>query len=984
MNQHHLKIFISSTFLDMNQEREELLKKVFVKFKKLAKQRGVEVTEIELRTGVTNATGHVAKVCLELVDKCVDSPIFFIGILGESYGWDGWYALENKQTLNKKHRDIVQKYADRSVTELEIRYAIKDKNHNQAFFYVTKPTANEDKRLVSLKNELQEYSKERKNLMFDYYVKDEGFSEKVYYDLEKALNEVYPLKKKESEIEKLRAPHNAFAMSRYKGYVKSKKNEEILNQFLLPSNSQNRLLLYGESGYGKSALITNYFSAFKKKHKEYFIIEHYIGGAGELSNDFYQMLRRVMLEIKEEFNLSDDVPTDNETILNEFTEWLHKVKRKTIIVFDGYTQIEDEVKGRFLEFYLANSYDNVKLIVTAIDSNYKIENKQQINKLTIDEKKDFIKTYLDIYGKHLSYDVNKLINHSQVDNTLFLRTLLEEIRLLGQFETVGEDIANYLKSKDVKELFVKIFARYERDYDTNLVKEIISLIHISRDGLNENNLLEMIEQHKRVDRYEFYPILLVLEEHLIDRNGLYTFSHDYIKEAVEEKYVWSDEVKNDYRRKLINYFENQDIDLQRVRELPFQLIECRDQNGLYRSFMDIDFFVRVQEMDEYELLKYIQFIDKSKKYDIVGDITEKLMLKKKSNAEDARIINTIAGFFDLLYVNQYEALLLYEKALVLYSKIKGNNHQYVAICHNNVASIYDAMGKHKKAHMHYRMALKINKDNLEYLPEFYNNLAGNYHQKARYKKALKYYQKSLKIRKKEKNVNYLSLAILYNNMAELYSELGEYQTALKFHLKALSIRKKYLPKNYPNLAITYSHLALTYDALGKKNKALYLYKKSLDIDLEVYGETHPHTATAYENYGNFLYNRGELNKALQFLEKSLKITKRTLGSKHVETAISYNNLANIYHALGKYKKALDLYRKSLKIKIRVLGLKHNIVAESYNNLAIFYHEHNKYTKSQKYMKRAIKIWKMSFSIDHPHLINAYAGLEEIKLAIKNS
>ncbi len=32
-----------------------------------------------------------------------------------------------------------------------------------------------------------------------------------------------------------------------------------------------------------------------------FIIEHYIGGAGELSNDLHQMLRRIMLEIKEEF-----------------------------------------------------------------------------------------------------------------------------------------------------------------------------------------------------------------------------------------------------------------------------------------------------------------------------------------------------------------------------------------------------------------------------------------------------------------------------------------------------------------------------------------------------------------------------------------------------------------------------------------------------------------------------------------------------------
>ena len=81
----HLKIFISSTFRDMHPERQKLITDVFIKFKKLAKQRGVEVTEIELRTGVTDATGHIAKVCLEQVDRCADSPIFFLGILGDVY-----------------------------------------------------------------------------------------------------------------------------------------------------------------------------------------------------------------------------------------------------------------------------------------------------------------------------------------------------------------------------------------------------------------------------------------------------------------------------------------------------------------------------------------------------------------------------------------------------------------------------------------------------------------------------------------------------------------------------------------------------------------------------------------------------------------------------------------------------------------------------------------------------------------------------------
>ena len=96
----HLKIFFSSTFRDMHPERQKLITNVFVKFRKLAKQRGVEVTEIELRTGVTDATGHIAKVCLEQVDRCADSPIFFLGILGDNGTMEKYRTMIRQKDSN--------------------------------------------------------------------------------------------------------------------------------------------------------------------------------------------------------------------------------------------------------------------------------------------------------------------------------------------------------------------------------------------------------------------------------------------------------------------------------------------------------------------------------------------------------------------------------------------------------------------------------------------------------------------------------------------------------------------------------------------------------------------------------------------------------------------------------------------------------------------------------------------------------------------
>ena len=48
----NIRIFISSTFNDMQEERNELISKVFPLLRKMAKERQVVLTEIDLRWGI--------------------------------------------------------------------------------------------------------------------------------------------------------------------------------------------------------------------------------------------------------------------------------------------------------------------------------------------------------------------------------------------------------------------------------------------------------------------------------------------------------------------------------------------------------------------------------------------------------------------------------------------------------------------------------------------------------------------------------------------------------------------------------------------------------------------------------------------------------------------------------------------------------------------------------------------------------------------
>ena len=82
-----LRVFVSSTFRDMQDERDALQKFVFPQLRELCESRGIAFSDIDLRWGITEAQSvrnEVLQLCLAEIDE---SQPFFIGLLGERYGW---------------------------------------------------------------------------------------------------------------------------------------------------------------------------------------------------------------------------------------------------------------------------------------------------------------------------------------------------------------------------------------------------------------------------------------------------------------------------------------------------------------------------------------------------------------------------------------------------------------------------------------------------------------------------------------------------------------------------------------------------------------------------------------------------------------------------------------------------------------------------------------------------------------------------------
>jgi hypothetical protein len=82
-----IRVFLSSAFVDFQEERSLLVKQVFPNLRRRARSLGVEIVDVDLHWGVTaeqTERGETLPLCLAEIDRC--RP-YFISLLGERYGW---------------------------------------------------------------------------------------------------------------------------------------------------------------------------------------------------------------------------------------------------------------------------------------------------------------------------------------------------------------------------------------------------------------------------------------------------------------------------------------------------------------------------------------------------------------------------------------------------------------------------------------------------------------------------------------------------------------------------------------------------------------------------------------------------------------------------------------------------------------------------------------------------------------------------------
>lgn len=271
-----LRLFISSTFVDMNAERNALTR-IFPQISELCRQRGVEFVPIDLRWGITEddaKEGRVIETCLREIN---DSRPFFIGIIGNRYGW-----VPQKSDLGAFAEDLLQKYPwldkalelQMSITEMEMQHAVlmhmNDEGMNAAFYlrsdavdvnpaFKEIPGSAGARKLQKLKSAIRN---QKQFASHDYKTVDQ-LADMVLRDVTAFLDRVFPTLDVAS-YDEIAEKQERLLKSRSKSLFPLARYQNNINQWI-QSNEKRDLLITGKIGIGKSYLMADIIKQLRNR-----------------------------------------------------------------------------------------------------------------------------------------------------------------------------------------------------------------------------------------------------------------------------------------------------------------------------------------------------------------------------------------------------------------------------------------------------------------------------------------------------------------------------------------------------------------------------------------------------------------------------------------------------------------------------------------------------------------------------------------------
>ncbi|MEW6386989.1 MAG: AAA family ATPase [Thermodesulfobacteriota bacterium] len=694
-----VRVFISSTFRDMHAERNHLVRFVFPELKERCHRRLVHLLDVDLRWGVTEQDvqdGKALDICLDVVDTC--RP-YFLGLLGHRYGWippgeqhsitaqeiyhgvlhddlprqvldlrrlleeklDGRpFSEEEKNCLARAYPWDGEKgkhrlRPDLPPEDLELLRAVFGRiaayQRDRSFFWLRQESLTRELAGENLEDFFEAKPEDQAKLAaLKEEIKAAGLPCFEYDDLETFGHQVLETLWARIEAELAAAPapevkgwleeeaelHELFLTERARRFVGRQEFLDRLHAFCPTADEPAVLVVTGEPGVGKSALLARFTQEARQRHPDWLILPHFVGASPgstlirqtlkrfclhiyktcDLENQKQERLRQVSGDeeqarqeretIEKEYRISDDYLE----LAAAFPQFLEKAAstHRVLIILDALNQLDRADNAQALRWLPHNLPPNVCVVLSALPGEAlealrarRLKPREEtVTGLTPAEIRAMITGYLQEIRREFP---NPRVEEDffakvQAGSPLYIQVALEELRIFPVFEQLPQRVAEL--PAGVPALFDQVLERLEGDFRAypGLVRDCLTFLACGRFGLTQEELQSLLkgyaprsdtqEEPEKLPDMVWARLYRSCSAYLFSRAGVIDFFHGQLQDAVERRYLPEEPTRLKAHETIAAYFEARwrEPYARALSELPYHLMSAQQREELRQLLWD--------------------------------------------------------------------------------------------------------------------------------------------------------------------------------------------------------------------------------------------------------------------------------------------------------------------------------------------------------------------------------------------------------------
>lgn len=547
------RIFVSSTFGDMQQERDSLRVNLENRLQGVALKYGQYIRFIDLRWGVdTNSTDKsVLDICFEEIDKAKNN---FLLLVGNNYGT----KLLASERIDNQNETL-------SVTEQETRYYIENHYSQEGFCFCDKSNDECDVEIKAfldyLKDTLEmEYEERRIKYREEEWATVEN---QLYIQYKNMFENRWGNENEFSEYDKERIISERFYNERGRCFG---GREKLIEDYYDYIQNGSYVYVQGESGIGKSSIMSKLcLNDVCKENRTLFIA----CGSGRISHTILDVVNQIV-EFLEKCVLAEEhivykdyksIEGKGKTYIKELIKKINRKGQKVSLYIDALDKLEKNEKTDLVDLLYFDDNEVVKFHFSSTNKytggieNIKVIDVKYIHVNNREEIKQIVKKQLELVGKPNDYGdyISEAIcfgNGQEMLSPMYINLITQHLLILDRdfFDNIrkNQDIINGIKAyieelpsnitELIRTLIVFVGKRIGIDDITNNDNTSLNMAFVIARlpyGIRESDLLmtlNMEEETLAIKVMQFIYYLRAFTKE--DKQGFITFDHDIIKTAM--------------------------------------------------------------------------------------------------------------------------------------------------------------------------------------------------------------------------------------------------------------------------------------------------------------------------------------------------------------------------------------------------------------------------------------------------------------------